>query len=313
MKARKYVLIAPLLIAIVLLSACGQAAKPVQQAQASIFVSGSNGLVMSFLPGQPPAEIPENVEFAIALNVENKGEKDVAIGAAEFWLEGIKYDEFGLSSAGDLKKPNTLSLTKTQKIQNQVAPGMSEQISFPGLKRNVALGTQLSFPIKAITQYPYETTMLGMVCLKQSVMQAVTGGPEICKLVQDVKPQNSGAPVQVTAISQMPSGFKLTVRNVGGGTPYYNQTNPTSKDVKIDYNNKDRAHIKSAKIGSIDVDPSTKCAPSTLYLINNEATAFCTYDFTKDVTGTYTEVLTLELEYGYRQEIGTTLKILDIA
>ena len=100
-KSRSKLIIVFLLIAVVLISGCaGKKATPAQAAAGGgkIFVGGDKGLVASFLSGAPPKDTYKGEAFDISVNLENKGEAEIAAGAAKVYLGGVSLDSFGMGS-----------------------------------------------------------------------------------------------------------------------------------------------------------------------------------------------------------------------
>ncbi|MFH0869414.1 MAG: hypothetical protein V1839_04260 [archaeon] len=296
---KKYFLVALLLIAVMFVSGCTSNAK--QTASQVAAVGGSQGLALTFMPGQPPAEVYENNGFQIAVNVENKGEFAIdSANPAKIFLTGIDPTSFELDPQGeqDIDK-----LAAVNKVGSSTIPGGQKPVIWKAKRANVPVTS--TFTAQALAIYRYQTNAIATVCLKENIYQQTSGGTELCKLSEVKAVQNLGAPVKVSSIEEMPTGFKIKISNVGGGAPFVKEDGSytATSDSNIDkYNELNKVKIK-ASIPHVTVE----CPSDELMLVNGAAETFCQADLTAPQE--YTDLLTVTLDYGYRQMTSTTFKV----
>jgi len=321
MENKKVIILALLIIGLVLVSGC--LGKPATESKPTgAFVGGSKGLVLTFQPNAPPSEYPECTKFDVTVKVENKGESPVAVGKADIILGGIAASAFGVDNA---KLQNKANLTEVQKFGKEVTPGGAEFVTFSANSgsRNLP-GDSPPQKITATACYPYQTTALSTVCIKDSLAKQTTGGAELCKITGDKTVFSSGAPVQVTSVTQFPRGanpitgltFNIKVKNAGGGTPYVGEQSEQCPSPSLSAG--DRVAV-SAKLVNID-DATVECTPSPVVLSSGEGFTSCNADLSKSkqfvagkgIPGEFEDILEVKLDYGYTQGVQTQMTFQNI-
>ncbi|MCX6774817.1 MAG: hypothetical protein NTY99_01860 [DPANN group archaeon] len=314
-------LIVALFAVLVAFSGCSSKTTTQTTTIQTAFVGGTQGLAISLLPGQPPAQIFEGQPFTIAVQVDNKGEGNLSFapiavkgealtqiptyGAVS--LAGIDPARFGINSTVRyIKDP----LDSVKKIGTSTVPGGQTQIIFEATSAPNITGASADFPLQLSVFYKYTSKSAASVCLRENIYQQVTAGPEVCKVTGTKTVSAQGAPVKVTAIEENPAGgnkvgFSIKIANVGKGTAFSSDSLPTSAS-QIDYTMLNKVKVNSVKVG----DTNATCTPAagnTVLLVNNAGTLYCTYDTTGK--GTVVDLLTVELAYGYTESVSTTLKV----
>lgn len=313
-------------VAIIAISGCTSNTKTQQIQKQAAFVGGTDGLKISLLPGQPPTQIFSGQPFIIGVQVDNKGEGNLVeisssgevIGAppgpspgppapgAVFGyisLAGIDVSNFGTTQY----LPINTVLNPVSKIGSSVIPGGQTQIIFnptaPGI-----VGAQAQYPLKVAAIYYYSSKAVAAACLKEDIYQQTISGKEICKLVGTKVVEASGAPVKVTSIEELPTGFNIKVKNAGTGYPFaVNSASFQKTEGAINqYSEKDRVHLLSVVLGNTDI--TTSCTQKELFLVNGEAQVFCTATLGGAAAETV-EQLVITLSYGYVTTTSTTLNI----
>ncbi len=268
---------------------------------ARTFLGGNQGLMLSFPAGQV-TEVFEKNPFTVIVRVDNRGEADVdkariSIGGV---ISGVDYTE-SLSASG---------LILGEQIQ-----GGTDIMQFDSPK-GISVEADRIFTLAVTATYPYNTTAVATACIKESAVQQTVGQVEVCRQGQ-LAVQSSGAPVQVVSLTQLPTGFQFTIANAGGGTPYVaTGAEPYSADAGADLESAERDKVYVTSIGLLETGGwytnfAVKCGKREVKLSNNQATVFCEIDLSK-LKGTYTDTLTIVLQYGYKQSASRQIKIYNI-
>jgi hypothetical protein len=325
---KKYAgLLLVLFTAIILTSGCTGTTKT-PAAKPTAFVGGTDGLKISLLAGQPPTQIFENQPFLIGVQVDNKGEGNLVEISSSGAVLGVPPDPspgppapdsvFGyLSLAGiDVSRsrfgtvqylPINTSLGPVSKITNSIIPGGQTQIIFSAKAPDI-VGAQAQYPLKVAALYYYSSQAIATVCLKESIYQQTISGKEICKLTGAKTVDASGAPIKVTSVEELPTGFNIMVKNSGTGYSFaVNNTNFQKTEGAINqYSEKDRVHLLSVKLGETDI--TSDCTQKDLFLVNNVAQVFCPATLGGAAAETV-EQLVITLSYGYVTTTSTTLNV----
>ncbi len=297
-------LIVVLFAVLVAFSGCSSKTKTQTTTAQAAFVGGSQGLALSFLPGEPPAQLVDCQHFTAGIQVENKGEANASM---VLYLSGIDLDGFNMK--GD--RAATLNLNPAKKIGQSVVPGQQKVQSFEFDGRDVfATG---SFTLYANALYNYQTQAVSSVCLNENVYQQTTGGPETCKVSGTKTVENSGAPIKVTSVEENPGGFIVKVSNSGKGYSFLGPNdilpviNSVTRDTDILSNpdQKDKVKIQ-AKIGA----NTLTCSPDAITLVNGAGQTFC--DMPTNIKGTFVDLLEMTVSYGYADRTSTAFTIENI-
>jgi len=319
-------------VAVIAISGCTGNTKSNQITKAAAFVGGIDGLKISLMPSQPPSQIYTEQPFQIAVQIENKGEGSltpitlqgspgpspgpipipgIGIGAAtaaQYYygyvsLAGINVESFQTEQT----LPVIDNLQPVKKLGTSIIPGGMTQVIFSAVAPTIE-GSQAQYPLRVATLYGYTSTAVAAACLKESIYQQTVSGTEICTLTGTKTVEASGAPVKVTSVEELPTGFSIRVKNVGTGYPFKINTATFQKTEGAinPYSEKDRVVISSVKLG--DTDITSNCSPQELFLVNKEAQFFCSA--TLGVGSEYVTQLVIALNYGYSATATTTLNIL---
>jgi hypothetical protein len=157
--------------------------------------------------------------------------------------------------------------------------------------------------------YAYTSKAVAAACVKESIYQQTISGKEICTLTGSKTAETSGAPVKVTSIEELPTGFNIKVKNVGGGYTFKYSVGafPQNESGINPFNEKDRVIVSSVKLGNTTI--TTGCSPQDLFLVNNEAQFFCRATL-GGAAAEAVEQLVIELNYGYVSTASTTFTVL---
>lgn len=227
------------------------------------FIGGTSAMKVSFIENSPPSEVTDmqkdekgtiiptsGFPFDASVTIENVGENEIDKGGIALTMSGFYPGDFDTT---------TEELTKTypesgvfravskdpdgNKIQGDIAQVTFPKTSTKQFKYNKVLSGNQQFPFRVDVCYPYSTKVLSQVCL----MKDFTGTKKtICSPTGSRPVSNSGAPVQVTSVSQSVGGqhkllLNFEVKKVGTSDLFKYDTTNTCKDA---FTNKDRISVK---------------------------------------------------------------------
>jgi hypothetical protein len=315
---KKYaVLLVIFFAAMIAVSGCTSNTKTKQITTQAAFLGGTDGLKVSLLPGQPPSQLYSEQQFQIAVQVENKGEGDlVAVnptpqGPGPGPIPGLAYGYISLAGidVNSFQTNQTLQLTEqltpAKKIGTTPIPGGQTQIIFSAVAPNIF--AQLQYPLSISALYAYTSKAVAAACVKQNVYQQIISGKEICKITETKTVETSGAPVKVTSVDELPTGFSIKIKNVGGGYAFRYSVGefPQTESGINPFSDKDRVMIGSVMLGSTELKAG--CSPQELYLPDGDAQFFCKANLTAEAEAV--EQLVIDLNYGYVSTTSTTFTV----
>ncbi len=308
---KKYaILLVIFFAAMIAVSGCTSNTKTKQISTQAAFLGGTDGLKVSLLPGQPPSQLYSEQQFQIAVQVENKGESDLTeVVPVEGLTPVYGYISLAGIDVGSFQTNQTLPLTEqltpAKKIGTTPIPGGQTQIIFSAVAPNIF--AQLQYPLSVSALYAYTSKAVAAACVKQNVYQQIISGKEICKITETKTVEASGAPVKVTSIDELPTGFSIKIKNVGGGYAfrYSEGAFPQTESGINPFSDKDRVMIGSVMLGSTELKAG--CSPQELYLPDGDAQFFCKANLTAEAEAV--EQLVIDLNYGYVSTTSTTFTV----
>lgn len=324
---RKVILTIAVLLMITLFAGCQPTQDNTIGPSKTPFIGGVEGLSMEFVPGAPPDKIFDNAgyPFSIDIKIENLGESDVKSNEGYVEITGINPKSFNLGSQDDLKKELPLDLRGVVKNHlGTVIVGDTIIVEFNDLNFLQNIRGNFDGPrIRANLCYNYQTEATTYVCVKRDLLSNIDT-KEICEL-SGVKPVfNSGAPIQITEVTEDPLGsdkIQLTFTIEHVGTPndrFYKydttcddrQTNPDKDlvwfEVISDINNA-RAQCTGLKEANADK------SGGFVELFNGEPRQIVCQIDVSSVDGIYEELVTAKLKYRYYQFIEKTVLVQDVS
>jgi hypothetical protein len=281
------------------------------------FIGGTEGIRVSFLPGQPPDTITDGgtSSFGIALKLENIGESTVKAGDLYVQILGIDGGIYN-SQATDFKNTNKEDIRGAVKnFDGSVLNGGVSTIDFGELKYlGTSVGDLPQSPWADVC-YKYTTQMAAQICVKSNIEQALSS-KQICEVEGEKTPQNSGAPLQITSLKESYAGtdkigLTLTITHSGAGDNFF-------KDSELKCNNVlSEPNAGKVKVTFKPVQVSGKSVPVICQGIDSEGyvklyadnSAKATYNLycTIDITGISKNVVQVPLEaslsYVYLQHV----------
>lgn len=306
---RKVLLGLLLVLCFVLASCAGQ-----QGEREENFRSGSQGLVMRFLPNQPPSQVYDDQSLDVQIEVANRGAYSVGETFDQIYLSGFDHNIIrGISIQGeDLQPIEGKSLYNTQ--------GDLNYITFQGdpLPLRQAGIDKYPFTLMATLCYKYETLASANVCIDPNPF-----GPQqqqkVC-IPGSVGTGTQGAPIAVTNVevqaSKQKTRFKITIQNVGGGTVYKEGTTFKAKCSPYDQAGLQFRDIDYVAVEDVSVSGESikaRCRPFAddqrhIRLTNGQAVINCEYSSPPGSTAFRTP-LVIHLSYGYRQTMMQAMEV----
>ena len=282
------------LILALFLTSCGIMGQKKEQIKVPDIHEGTKGVVLSFLPNAPPAELYEEKLFKIMINVQNAGAVDIKNGML---VIGIEEQQVSLESASDarfdLDGKSIFNPEGSKTIKEFKA---KSKLLIPGIE---AYDTAVT----ATACYPYKTEATALVCIDTDLAGMVKTKP--CKTQKISLSGGQGAPIAITSVEpkmmthddpeKIQPEFVIKIQNQGTGQAMTREKvfdACTGKALGKDAWNRLQLRAQLSDI------PLT-CRPETVRL-TEDTTVICTLDAGIDkAQGTYTAPLSIELDYGY--------------
>jgi hypothetical protein len=198
-------IILALMAIIILLVGCegGDTAGPTSKA----FIGGTDSIEFNFMEETPPREVYDSGEqpFEVTLNLENKGEYDVALGDITVKLTGFYPGDF---SSPVVEKNPEEDLSKSYvDPDGEVERGTITYVNFEGFNFAGSLVGNNEYTIRADVCYKYGTKAQADLCVLDDLTPLDPQG-EVC-MVNEGKPvASSSAPVQVENFKEEVAGTR---------------------------------------------------------------------------------------------------------
>ena len=322
---KKNIIFALFLILLILISGC-TGKKDVKKSLEEIR-TGTEGIVLSFLPNAPPATIhvEENAEnsFDAVLELKNRGaypQPEDQIGApfGDVYLSG--YDRNILQFT-----PESFNLNdRTLEGKSTINPnGGLDLATFKGTISARNLNVEKYEPtLLATACYTYNTIAGPSVCIDPNPYSTIKE-KKVCA-VQDLTLTNQGAPVAVTTINEealaTKTQFKITIKNVGNGDVIkpgsLGKCSPYGDD-KVLREDIDKVQLEEVQVGNRRltcrpfVDGGTDGVSGFIRLVNGEGFIICEFfktDYENSKTA-FTTPLKIKFNYLYRNTVEKKIQL----
>ena len=301
---RKTFLLAIFAVAVIFLAACQQQATTTAGPS---FVGGTQGLSMEFIQDAPPAQIFDGANFPFSINIKlkNIGEWEIPSGAQiKASISGVDPADFGVTAADLVKNPPQGMLSTRRGPSGEVIEGDTIVVEFPGLNYQRNLSGDVPATFKADVCYQYGTKVLSSVCIKKDLSSSDNS---VCIVNEQKAVSNSGAPVQVSSISESQGGtdavgLTITLSHAGTGKVFEKGTG--CQDVLA---KRDRVYLKidtgmtGLKCTSLQTEEGQPATGSEGYvtLYGGQRQISCTQPTGKQ--GDFVKTLSATIEYDYDQ------------
>lgn len=290
---KKYLI--PLLIAsILIISGCSSGNSDRDYPN---FRTGTEGLVLNFLPYSPPATAYSGDVMDIVIEIDNKGAYDVRSG--KLYMSG--FDK------------NILSIYENYLVFDEIL-GKSEY-SLNGEKKIIDKYTNVrvtlpnnvdshTTPIEAIACYEYQTIASFPVCIDSNPR---VNKHDACS-ASSISGNSQGGPIAVKNI-QIESGlgrmrFIIDIENVGNGELIDYNACPFG----YKYNDVNNINSYQVEIPGINLN----CEPDSRSLKINDAgegRIYCQAENLNQEQSAYQSVMSITLDYDYKDSTSTSVQI----
>ncbi|MBS3125142.1 hypothetical protein J4211_02725 [Candidatus Woesearchaeota archaeon] len=301
------------IVLFVVLLSCTQFNTGTEQKQPTTgYRTGSQGLLITFLPNLPPPRVFDRDPFNVVLQVENLGTGRVGNGLDRLYISG--FDHNLITGIGTDGIPLPLLEGRTQYINR----GGLDTLSYRGTIRSLTEKRIDKYQplILATACYHYETIANAQVCVDPDPY-APTSTARVCTPTA-VGTGSQGAPVAVTnvQVDAAPgwTRFTINVQNVGGGSVFRNGNHYLAKcspyNPGLAFDELDFVQVADVMISDTSIKSSCKPIDSSghLRLQNGAGQIFCELNAPQGQTP-YLTPLNIVLKYGYRQTIAKPVEI----
>ncbi|MCX8147329.1 MAG: hypothetical protein N3D84_02585 [Candidatus Woesearchaeota archaeon] len=254
--------------------------------------TGTQGLVIRFLPGSPPRNLYKGDPLSIVVEYSNKGAYDINNG--HLYISG--YDRNYITFQND----RYLSLKAIGKNEFNPLGEISNTVEFYDDAVSMPSFVDIYSPRFMVTAcYKYKTEAFKEVCVDPDPY-GVKPTRKVCT-VHDVNFGTQGAPVAVNyateAVAKNRVVFKVQVSNVGGGTVIDDRAS-----IAECHKNLKRTDIDKVRIDAKLSNKQLKCEPEIIQLVGGTGYSLCSYEGNLG-SEAYLTVLNIILSYGYSTSI----------
>lgn len=313
---KKAVLAVLLLAVVVVFSGCEGLPLGGGEKEADVgYRTGTQGLVVSFMPNYPRTRMYDEESFLALLEVKNKGAYDVGFGGDRIYLSGFDMSIItGIPTSG-------AAIPQIEGKNQFNTEGGYDTVEFSGEIYPLSGKNIDKYPstILATACYGYKTVASENICIDPDPFSQ-TGERKVCT-PSTVSFGTQGAPIAVTSVEVEPTPtvtrFKIHLSNVGGGTAfkpgadYLAKCSPYHTEGLNSINEANMVQLSKVEVIGKSITPGCKPVDNQghVRLINGQATVFC------EIGGlgrgpAYSTPLTVEIDYGYRNTISKSVEIL---
>ncbi len=306
---KKRIPIAFLLVLMILIFGCAKEA----ETPSGPFVGGENGLEMGFVSGEPPESVFDNnqEDFDITIKVENVGEFDILPNKVIATLSGIDAPSFSISNPNVILKTG---LEGKSKIDTDVIKGDEDELRFENAKYKYDLVADFSTSVRTDVCYLYQTKATTKACLKKDATQRDVD--DACQINNDnVKIDNSGAPVQVTSVKERSSAsnsvqVSFMIENKGTGIVYPPETFSNTCVRKQDKEDRLKVEVKTGSNKPVKCSQLNNAASGEVKLSENKRPIRCEIS-TSSISDNraFEEPVNIVVSYFYKNAISTPLDV----
>jgi len=320
MRKTKSIIVLFLIILLITAASCDKKSKNTGTQEFG-FIGGTEGLEISFVEGTPPERIFIEDPFLISIQLENKGETTIDLGQVLTTLEGISYRSYSIPKP-TLVNEIPIERIRFDKQSNTQLLGGIENINYEAEFVD-KIDFETTHTMSMNVCYLYQTRSVSSLCLVNDPTQR-PGTADVC-LVNEVKGVgNSGAPIQVTQLSERASGkseisFNFQIENKGTGKVYH----PTFVD-KADPQCTDANNEKFSDIVQVTIIPPEGLEVSCpkldhgilgdVRLIKGASTVVCKLS-TNQVTQSapFPGEIKVQVDYIYKEHASTQVTVESLA
>ena len=252
--------------------------------------TGTQGIVMSFVPNNPPSEVVSTSDVNVIVKTANKGANTAT--NLRFYLTG--YDDSILSGLiSPVKHPPSTLEGKTRFNPEGSQETFVEWTS--GINMASLTATDSFEQTVVVTAcYRYETYAEPQICIDPTQFDVI--GPSKCDFDINGLGSSQGGPIAITKVEKKLTTdqifLEIEFQNKGGGNPFVSGNCLNLKHDEID-------KIKIENVGKSGL--SFSCNPSEVRLVNNKGFTICT---SNNMPGSRVETpLPIKVWYNYRDTL----------
>ncbi|MBU0461564.1 MAG: hypothetical protein KJ574_03175 [Nanoarchaeota archaeon] len=291
-----------LLFSLIIISGCGFGRKATDEPTTPFIPTGTEGIVLSFVPNQPPARIYTGSEFSVLAEVKNRGTFDVP--NVDIFISGF---DPSIIRVGTGRK----TVTNINSKSPFNPEGDIDTVEFSTSSPITLSGTPSYKPnIMLSACYLYQTLASPMACV--DARPQYTAEDKACTVTNLQTGGSQGAPIAITSIEAQatPSDmvFRIHVSNVGGGQ-VFDKDKMSNCPFLLEYSDLDKIYLAEQPTLGGTLRVSEPCKPDNpIRLVNGQATIFCKFP---QETGkaAYQTPLNIKLVYGYKNSIQKQIEI----
>jgi len=301
----KKLIIALLLLAI-MIAACEPGAEGPEEGLP--FIGGTTGLLISFVEDAPPPEVYDGggFPFDIEVKLQNEGERTVKKEDVTVKISGIDPVEFAKTPQDFIKSPNDDLAAKTKDAEGNILEGSPVYVTFADLNHEQQITGDLSYPIFATVCYKYGTDAVSRICIKENLQEK--GG--VCEVKGEKPVLNSGAPVQVTSLTESVVGtnkIRLTfkIEHKGNGRISKSGTECNKENERENQNN---VFVSiSTGLPDLQCERLKEGTGNTGYVRLTDGAAIVSCEQPVTAVGEFLKTVDIKLEYDYDEDVITNL------
>jgi len=276
------------------------------------FRTGTQGLVLTFVPNLPPSRIFDREPFQAMLQVENKGTSVVGGPMDRLYLSGFDNTIItGINTYGE-------QIPQLEGRGPFVSQGDIDTVAFRGTIQSLT-GKRIDKytpTILATACYNYETIASAQVCIDPNPY-APTSIQRVC-IPTTAGTGSQGAPIAVSSVqvdaSPGKTRFTIRISNVGGGDvfrfgpQYMDSCSPYNPGLGFD--EVDFLQVADVTVSDLSIIETCRPLDDThhIRLTSGQATLFCEFTAMREQSP-YLTPLNVILRYGYRQSISRMVEI----
>ncbi|MBW2974929.1 hypothetical protein KY366_04390 [Candidatus Woesearchaeota archaeon] len=284
--------------------------KQVETTFSKPFIGGTNAISFDFIEGSPPAEVYDggSYPFEVTLNVENKGEYDVAMNDITVDLVGFYPADFG---SPPVTANPTENLDKSYiDSEGNIIPGTITYLTFSDFNFGGTLLANNQYRIRANVCYLYGTNAQADMCVLHDLTKTKD---EVCKVSEKKSVDCSSAPIKIENFEESIAGtdkITFSFEIVHRGSGLVSEKNTDCSDETVD-KNKVWVEIENG-----DLTSSLSCAGlsdgtattgyTTLY--GGKRMIRCTQD-TSGLTGDFEKKVNIKVVYDYKEHKEVSLMV----
>lgn len=272
--------------------------------------TGTQGLEISFMTNSPPGTVyAEDGSFPVNVEVRNRGvypgEGDGSLNAELYFLgfdtdiiTGLTSEEVTFEEEEAKTRFNPEGGLTAISSTATIDPDFFTDARIDNYGANIA----------AVLCYPYKTFASADVCIDPNPNR----NSQLDSCAPGISGTGSqGAPIAVTSVESIAqrgkARFVVTISNAGGGQVIRESELDRCTDVELDLEDMDKITVTEVQLSN---GIQLECTPEgDISLIGGSATIFCKAEGLDDTQPAYQSVLQIELSYGYKTSVQTSVQI----